>query len=100
MSGRVVIVHGLGGETSVYTDFDAEIIEIDEWAPGDRLYRRDPALMRQDAAFLDALIGDGPIGRRGDRPELEQAIRAAKAAAPDGTPRLAVVPRADQKGGV
>jgi hypothetical protein len=78
MSGPIVII--LTGEdgfqTAHYTE-GVTVYSIDERSKSDRVYQMTTGLCSPDQ--IKALLGDSEVGRFGDRPAAEQAIRAALA---------------------
>jgi hypothetical protein len=71
---RAVVQIGRNGNIFYYADGDIDFLVVDERTPRDRVY----ALSQHKVApaVIDELIGSDRIGRWGDMPGTEAAIRA------------------------
>jgi hypothetical protein len=90
-----VVIRFEDGWWTVHSDRgDVEIICIDEGCPRDRVY----LCGNHKAADgeIDALIGDSRIGKKGDMPGTEAAIRAYLDGEPAPKPALTLVKSEDE----
>lgn len=69
---------------------DLAVFNIDERYPNDRVYQMGSGVKRVSPAEFDTLIGD-EIHKHGDKPIVEQAIRAMLNLKPSGKPDLTLV---------
>ena len=77
--------------TLVTDDAELRIYSIDENAPNDRVYEMGPGVERVTPEQFNKLIS-GTIGRLGDRPVAEQAVRAIFNLKPNGKIKSSYVP--------
>jgi hypothetical protein len=74
----------------VTDDPTLEIYSVDERHPDDRLYRMSAGVEQMSPAEFANLIA-GEVHHLGDKPAIEQAVRAILNLGADGKPALAVV---------
>jgi len=74
----------------IIAEGDVEVFSVDELYPNDRVYRMGPGVKRVSSIEFDVLVA-GPVHEAGDKPIVEQAIRAKLAAGPSGKPNLSIV---------
>lgn len=87
---RVVVHLDKHGNLNVLSDRgEVEILSIDEGCPRDRVYLC--GAHKQEPGFIDALIGNDRIGKLGDMPGAEEAIRAYVDGEPAPKPDLKLV---------
>jgi hypothetical protein len=70
---RALVHFARNGDPFFYADGDIDFLLIDERCPSDRVYALSDHQVARD--FIDELIGKNRIGRIGDRPDTEKAIR-------------------------
>lgn len=69
---------------------DLDVYSVDERTPGDRVYHMGPGVTRVTEAEFDRLVV-GEIFSLGDKPMVEQAIRAILERGPNEKPDLSIV---------
>lgn len=80
-----------GGFPAIVTDApDLSVFNIDERYPNDRVYLMGHGVKRVSPEEFDALVGD-TIHQYGDKPIVEQAVRAMLNTKPNGKPDLILV---------
>jgi hypothetical protein len=92
---RAVVQIDRQGQLFYYADGDIDFLVVDERTPRDRVY----ALSRHRVApaVIDELIGNDRIGRLGDMPGREEAIRTFVLGQSAPRPTLTLVEREDEQ---
>jgi hypothetical protein len=91
---RAVVQIAPNGDLSYYADGDLDFLVIDERCPRDRVYALSKHRVARDV--IDELIGKDRIGRLGDMPGTEAAIRAFLTCEPASKPKLTLARREDE----
>jgi hypothetical protein len=74
---------------------DVDFLVVDERTPRDRVYALSGH--RVAPAVIDELIGNDRIGRQGDMPGTDEAIRAFILGEPAPKPKLTLIQREDKQ---
>jgi hypothetical protein len=91
---RVVYHLREDGTWQMLADGPVTILVIDERVPRDRVYQMSEKVICSHEA-IDRLIGDSRIGKLGDMPGAEAAVRAFLDGEPPPETKLTIVPKDD-----